>query len=88
MLALSDRISDGPTGEHPAKGRVPAGETFAGDQNVRGEVPVLVAELPAGAAEAGHHLIHDQQDAVPVTDLPDLWASSRPAARWRRRWSR
>ena len=33
------------------------------------DVPVVDREPPAGAAEAGHHLVGDQQDAVAVADL-------------------
>ena len=35
------------------------------------DVPVLAREPAPGAAEAGHDLVEDQQDAVPVADLAD-----------------
>ena len=35
------------------------------------DVPVLAAEPPSGAPEPGHHLVEDEQDAVPVADLTD-----------------
>ena len=45
------------------------------------DVPVLAGEPLAGAAEAGHHLVEDQQDAVAVAELAHALAGSRRAAR-------
>ena len=57
-------------GENPDDRCIAARQAFAGDQQVGFDVPVLMAEAFAGATEAGHHFIHDQQNAVLVAECP------------------
>ena len=66
-------------GVHPAEGRVAAGEALAADHDVGNDAPVVHAELSPGPAEAGHHLVGDEQDVVRVTDRPHVGP---PVVRW------
>ena len=66
-------------GVNPAEGRVAAGEALAADHDVWHDAPVVHAELSPGPAEAGHHLVGDEQDAVRVTDRPHVGP---PVVRW------
>ena len=68
-----DGAGDGVGREYAAKRRVATSEALARYQDVRRDVPVLVAEVATRPAETGHHLIEDQQDAVVVTDCPHPW---------------
>ncbi len=45
---------------------------FAKAGDIRDDVPMLVGEHLTRPSKAGHHLIEDKEDAILVTDLPDL----------------
>ena len=64
---LLDRGADG----HRAERHVARVDALGHRDDVRDDVPVVDREPLAGAAEAGHHLVGDQQDPVPVADLAD-----------------
>ena len=60
--------------------RVAAGQALGDRGDVRHDAPVLGGEHRPGAAEAGDHLVEDQQDPVAVADPADR----RPVERVRR----
>ena len=60
-----------PADDHRAERDVTGVDPLRDGDDVGDDVPVLAGEPAAGAAEAGHHLVEDQQDAVPVADLAD-----------------
>ena len=55
--------------DHRAERHVARVDPLRDAEDVGHDVPVLAREPLAGAAEAGHHLVEDQQDAVAVADL-------------------
>ena len=55
-------------GDHHAR-RDPAGQRLGAGQDVRGDAVVLVGEPLAGPAQAGLHLVEDQQHAALVAEL-------------------
>ena len=57
--------------DHRAERHVARVDPLRDAEDVGHDVPVLAREPPAGAAEAGHHLVEDQQDPVAVADLAD-----------------
>ena len=67
--ALLERLGDLRPHAHRAELDVGRGEALGHRDEVGHDAPVVDGEPPAGAAEAGHHLVGDQQDAVPVADL-------------------
>ena len=64
---LRDRLAH----DHRAERDVARVDALGDRQDVRHDVPVVDREPLAGAAEAGHHLVADQQDPVPVARLAD-----------------
>ena len=64
---LPDRLRD----DHRAERHVAGVDPLRDGEDVRHDVPVLAREPLAGAAEAGHHLVADEQDPVPVARLAD-----------------
>ena len=68
-------------GEEGADRQQAAAERLAEHQAVGADAFVVAGEQRAGAAEAGLHLVADQQDAAPGADLARLAPGSRPAAR-------
>ena len=56
-------------GEHAGDGRIAAAEALAGHQHVRWHAPVVEAEGRAGAPEASHHVVRQQQHVVAVAEL-------------------
>ena len=57
-------------GDH-ADRDVAAAEALAAVDDVGLDRQVLVAPAPAGAPEAGHHLVGDEQDVVATADVGD-----------------
>ena len=57
--------------DHRPEGHVAGVDALRHREDVRHDLPVLAGEPLAGAAEAGHHLVEDQHDAVPVAHLAD-----------------
>ena len=55
----------------PPKGKYPRCDRLGELHDVRLDAPVLEREEAPGAAEAGDHLVGDEQHVVPVADLPD-----------------
>ena len=66
--AAGERRGDVVAGGHRAERHVAAAEALAADDDVGLEREVLVAEVQPGAAEAGHHLVGDEQDVVAPAD--------------------
>lgn len=66
--------------EHCSQRSVAAGDSFAGENHVRLDAPMLNGEGLARAAEAGHDLVGDEQDVVLAADFGD----PRGIALWRR----
>ena len=64
---LGDRLGD----DHRPERHVAGVDALRDGEDVRDDVPVVAGEPLAGAAEAGHHLVQDQQDSVPVAGLSD-----------------
>src|SRR6185436_4704214 len=64
-----DGVGDEAAGDDGAQGRVAARQALADDDQVGDDAPVIDGEVPAGAADAGHHLVGDQKDVVPGADL-------------------
>ncbi|MCY4188842.1 MAG: hypothetical protein OXD30_10200, partial [Bryobacterales bacterium] len=71
-------------GDRQRQGQVASGETLGQAQQVGRHRSVLAGEHLPGAPEAGHHLVRDQQQTVPVAQrsqqaqhgrLPDQHAS-------------
>jgi hypothetical protein len=83
---LDQRLDHGVRGEDSTHGCVAARQPLASDEDVGCHTEVLDREALAGAPEAGHHLVGDQQHAVPSADLGQprpvlLRRDQRPAAR-------
>src|SRR5437764_7637626 len=73
--AIGNRIHHFCVCDHSADGSVPAGEPLRGSDDVRSPLtfrPMLVSEVAAGAAEAGHYFVADQQDLVAARDPGDV----------------
>ena len=64
-------VDDLAAGDHRAERHVARVDPLRDGDDVRDDVPVLAGEPAARAAEAGHHLVEDQQDPVAVADLAD-----------------
>ncbi len=64
---ICDRLRD----DHRAERHVPRVDPLGDREDVRDDVPVVAGEPLAGAPEAGHHLVADQQDPVLVAGLAD-----------------
>ena len=64
---LGDRLGD----DHRAERDVARVDPLRHREDVGDDVPVVAREPLAGAAEARHHLVADQQDPVPVAGLAD-----------------
>ena len=62
-------IDDLAAGDHRAERDVAGVDPLRDAEDVGDDVPVLAGEPLAGAAEARHHLVEDQQDPVAVADL-------------------
>src|SRR4051812_20266481 len=73
--AVGDRVHYLGVDDHGAERRVSTGNPFRGADDVGRPVtfrPMLVAEVAAGAAYAGHHFVRDQQDPVTAGDAGDV----------------
>ena len=68
--AVANAVDDLAARDHGAERDVARVDPLGDGDDVGHDVPVLAGEPPAGAPEAGHHLVEDQQDAVAVADLP------------------
>ena len=62
-------VDDLAAGDHRAERHVAGVDPLRDAEDVGDDVPVLAGEPLAGAAEARHHLVEDQQDPVAVADL-------------------
>ena len=67
--ALHERVVDLLRHQHRAHRHRAVGEPLGARDDVRRHAEFLRGERRAGAAEAGDHLVEDQQDAVLVADL-------------------
>ena len=68
---LEERGGDGVAGDDGADRGVGGGEALRGEDHVRADVVEVGGEPRADAAEAGDHLVGDEQDAVAVADRAD-----------------
>lgn len=66
--ALSQDVDDALVHQDTGDGGVPASEAFADGADVWSDVLLLEGEEGAGAADAAHDFVHDEQDAVAITD--------------------
>ena len=64
---LVDLVRDGDRTDREIKARNP----LAGDHDIGDHAVVVHHEPTAGPAKPGHHFIRDQEDVVPVADLPN-----------------
>ena len=78
---LLERVGDGPADDHATERDVARVDALGEADEVGRDVPVVDREPLAAAAEAGHHLVADHHDAVPVAQLPHALRGSRGAAR-------
>src|SRR5216684_132526 len=69
--ALPDRIDDVSACEHRADRLVAAAESLGDGLDIRGNTLLFPRVKRARAAHAAHHLVEDQQSAVPVADIAD-----------------
>ena len=69
--AVQDGVANGSGRRDEAEWEIARGRTLGTDEDVGPDAPVIDAEPRAGAPEGGHHLVGDQQDAVPLADLGD-----------------
>ncbi len=69
--ALGERLEDLGAHEHGADRREAAAQALGDRHQVRRDALLLAGVQGARAAHAAHHLVEDQQDAVPVADLAD-----------------
>ena len=67
--AVAHLVDDLAARDHGAKRHVARVDSLRDAQNVGHDVPVLAGKPLPGAPEPRHHLVEDQQDAVPVADL-------------------
>ena len=74
---------DGVGDDHAARGHVARVDALREGDEVGAHVVAVEREPAAGAAEARHHLVEDQHDAVPVAELAHARRGSRAAARAR-----
>ncbi|MCY1513039.1 hypothetical protein D9M68_475200 [compost metagenome] len=66
-----DRLGEFGAGEHRRHRVVARAQALGQADDVGPYVPVLVAEPATGAADAGHHFVEDQQNAVAPADFLD-----------------
>ena len=64
-----ERVGDLVVDQRRAEREIARGDRLGDRHHVRLHAPQPRARPGAGAAEAGHHLVRDQQDAVTVADL-------------------
>ncbi len=64
-------VRDVPAEDHRAERDVSRVDPLRDGDDVRDDVPVLAGEPAAGAAEARHHLVEDEQDPVAVAHVAD-----------------
>src|SRR5919197_2135571 len=57
--------------DHRSEGDVARVDALGDGDDVGDDVPVLTGEPATGPPEAGHDLVENEQDAVPVADLAD-----------------
>ena len=69
LHAVEDRVEDLPGRQQGADRDVAARERLRQSDQVGLEAPVLGGEEAAGAAEAGLHLVRDEERAVPAAEL-------------------
>ena len=77
------RLDDTAADQNAADRLIAAAQTLGDDLNVRRDALLLPGVHRAGAAHAAHHLVQDQQRAVPVADLahaPEIAGKRRDAA--------
>src|SRR5712672_4810212 len=67
--ALPDRVDDISTCEHRADRLVAAAESLGDGLDIRGNPLLFPRVNRAGAAHAAHHLVENEQSAVPVADV-------------------
>ena len=68
---VSQLVDDLAAHDHRPERHVAGVEPLGDAEDVGHDVPVVARRTTAGAAEAGHHLVEDQQDPVAVADLAD-----------------
>ena len=67
---LGEGVVDGIVHDDAAERDVPGVDALGEGDDVGDDVEVLEGEPPAGAAEAGHHLVGDEDDVVGVGERP------------------
>jgi hypothetical protein len=67
--SLGEGVEDPASHEHGADRRKAAAEPLGDRHQIRRNAILLASVQRAGAPHAAHHLVQDQQDAVPVADL-------------------
>ena len=68
--AVGEGVVDGVVDGDATQWHVAGGDALGEGDQVGDDVEVLDREPLSGPAEAGHHLVGDHHDAVPVADLP------------------
>ena len=68
--AVGEGVVDRVTDRHAPEGHVARGDALGEGQQIRHNIEIVDTEPLPGAAEAGHHLVGDEDDAVAVADLP------------------
>ena len=69
--AFFESVDDAGSDEDRAEGRVTAGNSLPGEDDVWLEIPMLASEGFSCAAHAGHHFVGDEKDAVTAADFGD-----------------
>ncbi len=71
--AAAQGLDDIVVEQHGRERRVPAGQSLAAEQHVGDDVLVEAREPVAGTPDPGDDLVHDEEDAVPVAQLPQTY---------------
>jgi hypothetical protein len=70
-VLVADPVGDVLPEDHRRQRDIARVDALGDDEDVRHDVPVLAGEPFAGAAEAGDHLVADEENSVAVADLAD-----------------
>ena len=64
-------------GQHGSQRGIATTDPLGADDQVGNHAPMVETPAPAGAPEAGHHLVGDKEDTIAVTYLADALEISR-----------
>ena len=71
-IGILERLDDFGSDQRCGERQNAAGKRFRGTHEVGHDAGSLMCPKRSGAATAGHHLVGNEEDTVPLRDLDDL----------------